>query len=59
MRSTLLIIYSAVALLALNTAPDPSAVRPLGAETTGSLVTRGAEAPLVLAQYVRRCAQGC
>jgi hypothetical protein len=59
MRSTRLIICSVVTLLTLNTAPHPSAVRPIGAEPEGSQLTRGADAPLVLAQYVRKCAQGC
>jgi hypothetical protein len=59
MRSTLLVICSVVALLTLNTVPDLSTVRPLGAESTGPLLTRNAEVPIVLAQYVRKCAQGC
>ncbi len=53
------IIYPVVALLALSTAPGLSTVRPLEVEPTSSLITHESRAPIVLAQYVRKCAQGC
>ena len=52
--------HSAIMLLVVGATPAPSMTRPSVASILdGPRAGRATETPVTLAQYVRRCAQGC